>query len=175
MVAECLANGGFDMAEIIALLVLGGIIGDMARRRERSPSVFRLMLYACWFSGEIVGGFLGYAVAASTGPHPNLLFVYGAALVGAVCGAMVAFILAKSCGPLNDEWKDIGQLPMRRSRLLGAAIGGIGGAAVGALVVWFMYGNQQIEGNLPMVLQGALAVGLVGALLGLVSGVQKEV
>jgi hypothetical protein len=36
-----------------------------------------------------------------------------------------------------------------------------------------MYGGQEVEGNLPLVVQGFLAVGFIGALLGLVSGIQK--
>jgi ribosome biogenesis SPOUT family RNA methylase Rps3 len=50
------------MLEIIALLVLGGLIGDMARRRERTPSLFQAMLVLFWFGGEIAGGVLGYAL-----------------------------------------------------------------------------------------------------------------
>jgi hypothetical protein len=162
------------MLEIIALLVLCGLIGDMARRRERTPSVFQAMLVLLWFGGEIAGGVLGYVLAVSSGQAPNLLLIYGGALAGAVCGAASAFVLAKSYGPLNGEWKDLAELPVRRSRLLGAVVGGIGGGAVGAAVIWFMYRDVQTEGNLPIALQGFLAVGIVGALLGLVSGVQKE-
>jgi hypothetical protein len=36
-----------------------------------------------------------------------------------------------------------------------------------------MYGGGQVEGNLPVIVQGFLAVGFIGALLGLVSGLQK--
>jgi hypothetical protein len=160
--------------EIIALLVLGGLIGDMARRRERTPSLFQAMLVLFWFGGEIAGGVLTYVLAVSSGPAPNLLLIYAGALAGAVCGAASAFVLAKSFGPLNGEWKNLAELPVRRSRLLGAVVGGVGGGVLGAALVKFMYGNVQTEGNLPIVLQGFLAVGIVGALLGLVSGVQKE-
>jgi hypothetical protein len=53
-----------EMLEIILLLVLSGIIGDMARRRRRSPSLFGWLLIVCWFGGEIAGAVPGYTHAA---------------------------------------------------------------------------------------------------------------
>jgi hypothetical protein len=57
---------------------------------------------------------------------------------------------------------------------MGAIVGGVGGGIIGAVIVSVMYRPEQAEDNLPMVVQAFLAVGLIGALLGLVSGVQKE-
>jgi hypothetical protein len=162
------------MLEIVVLLVLSGIIGNMARRRGRSPSLFGFLLIACWFSGEVAGAVLGYILSAGTVTgKPNLLLVYGLALCGAAAGAGLAFLIARSLGPLDGVWRDVSGVPVRRSRLLGAVVGGVGGGVIGAIVVAVMYGGEQTEGNLPMVVQGFLAVGFIGALLGLVSGVQK--
>jgi hypothetical protein len=159
------------MLESIALIVLIGKVSDMARRRGRSTSLFGLMLLIGWLVGEGAGGTLGY-LAHSGGT--NLLLIYGLALAGATVGAGIAFLVAASFRPVDGAWRDLGKLPVRRSRLRGALIGGVAGGVFGALVVAFMYGGQQSEGNLPLVLQGFLAVGFVGALLGLVSGVQKD-
>jgi hypothetical protein len=162
------------MFEIILLLVLSGMIGDMARRRGRSPSLFGLLLIACWFGGEIAGAVLGYALSANAATgKPSLLLAYGLALCGAAAGASLTFLIARSLGPVDGVWREVSEVPVRRSRLLGAIVGGAGGGVIGAIVVAVMYGGEQVEGNLPMVVQGFVAVGFVGALLGLVSGVQK--
>jgi hypothetical protein len=162
------------MIELIVLIVLMGKIGDMARRRGRSPNLFGLLLLVCWFGGEAAGAVLGYLLSGAGGAgKPNLLLIYGPALVGAALGAGIAFLAARSLSPVGGVWRELAELPVRRSRLLGAVVGGLGGGVIGAVVVWRMYGGEQFEGNLPMVVQGFLAAGFVGALLGLVSGLQK--
>lgn len=163
-----------QMIEIIVLVVLLGMIGDMARRRGRSSSRFGLLLVVGWFGGEIAGGVLGSVVSRDAAGKPNMLVVYGFALCGAAIGAGLVFLFVLTRAPVGGVWRDLSALPVRRSRLLGAVVGGVGGGAIGALVVVFMYGAEQTEGNLPLAVQGCLAVGFIGALLGLVSGVQKE-
>src|SRR6476469_8603939 len=53
------------MVEIISLLVLQGFIADMARRRERSTTVFRSMLFLCWFGCEFAAMGLAYLGASA--------------------------------------------------------------------------------------------------------------
>ena len=119
------------MLEIILLLVLSGIIGDMARRRSRSPSLFGLLLIVCWIGGEIAGAVLGSTLSAGTAAgKPNLLLTYGVALCGAAIGAGLAFLIARSLGPVDGVWRDLSELPVRRSRLLGAVVGGVGGGVM---------------------------------------------
>jgi hypothetical protein len=63
-----------------------------------------------------------------------------------------------------------------RSRLLGAIVGGIGGAAIGFGATFYLYGSDMREPNLgllPRILAG-LAVGALGALLGSLSGLSKD-
>ena len=87
---------------------------------------------------------------------------------------MVAFLIARSFSPIDGVWRELSEMPIRRSRLWGAVAGGVGGGVIGAIAVAAMYGGEQTEGNLPLMVQGFLAVGFVGALLGLVSGVSKR-
>jgi hypothetical protein len=163
------------MVEILALLALTRIIGDMARRRGRSASGFQLMLLVFWFGGEILGAALTYAlVADSQQGKVNLVPIYCYALVGAVAGAVLAFVVAKMAKPVDGRWIDVQDDESRRSRLKGAIIGGLAGGVFGALVVKFLYGDDPGAEEMSLMLQGFLAVGLVGALLGLVSGLQKE-
>jgi hypothetical protein len=166
------------MIEIIALLVLLGKIGDMARRRGRNPSLFGLLLLVCWLGGEVAGAVLGYMLSGSTqAGEPNLLLlIYGLTLAGAAIGAGIAFLVARSLGPVDGVWREPADLPVRRSRLWGVVVGGVGGGVIGAIVTAFMYGGEQSGGNpplMPMIVLSFLAVGFIGALLGLVSGVQK--
>jgi hypothetical protein len=162
------------MIEIITLIVLLGKIADMARRRGRSPALFSILLLVCWFVGEAAGFVLGFVLSGARGTgEPNWLLIYGLALAGAAIGGALAFLIARAIGPVDGVWRELTSLPVRRSRLWGAVAGGVGGGIIGAAVVALMYGGKQFENNLPIIVQGFLAVGLLGALLGLVSGVQK--
>jgi hypothetical protein len=161
------------MIEILALLILGGQIADMARRRGRSPTLFVLMLCLLWFGGEVAGGVLGYLLFGAGGTRTNssLHIVYSMALAGAAAGGLCAFVLARAIGPVGGMFREVQLVPVRRSRLLGVIVGGLGGGLIGGVVPYVMYGGQE---ELSVVLQGALAVSAIGALLGLVSGVQRE-
>jgi hypothetical protein len=164
------------MLEIIALFVLVGKIGSMARSRHRSPLLFGLLLLVCWFGGEAAGAAIGYLQSgtAQTG-MPNILKIYGLALAGAAVGAGVAFLAVQLSGPVDRMWREPTELPGRRSRLWGAVAGGVAGGLIGAILVAVMYGQIQVEDRMPMVVESSLVVGSIGALLGLVSGVQKKV
>ena len=154
------------MLEIIALIALVGKIGDMARRRGRSPALLGLLLIVCWFGGEVAGAVLGYKLSAG---RPNMLLIYGLALAGAGVGVGIAFLVARSLSPVDGVWRELPELSMRRSRLWGAVIGGVAGGVIGAIFVVVMYRGQQE----PPVVASFFAVGFLGALLGLISGVPK--
>jgi hypothetical protein len=161
--------------EIIALMVLMGRIGDMARRRGRHPALFSLLLLVCWFGGEVAGAVLGYVLSNPGGTaQPDTPLIYGLALLGAAVGAVAAFLVARSFSPVDGVWREPDALPIRRSRLRGAVVGGVCGGVIGAVVIAVIYGVQEVKANLPMMALGCLAMACVGALLGLVSGLQKE-
>src|SRR5205814_243965 len=160
-----------SMLEIIALLISFGVIGNMACRRGRSESLFGLLLTVCWFGGEVAGGVVGYACSvAAYGDQPNLLLIYGLALSGAALGAGLAFLIAHRLPPIDGVWREVPVTPVRRSRLWGTVAGGLFGGVIGAVVVLLMYGGVQVDASLPLVMQGFLGVGFLGALLGLISG-----
>lgn len=163
------------MIEIVSLVILLGVIGDMARRRGRHPSLFGLMLLVCWFGGELSSAALGFLLSGILGGEgPNFVLMYGLALFGAAAGAGLAFFWAASIAPVDGVWRDLASSPVRRSRLWGVLAGSLFGGLLGAVVTGAMYGGVQFDGSLPLVVQGFLAVGFVGGLLGLVSGLQSE-
>lgn len=160
------------MLEIIVLLCLLGVIGNMALRRGRSQLLLGLALVGCWFGGEVAGGMLGYALSALVSDgRPNLLLVYGSALVGAALGSGTVLLVVRYLPPVNGVWRDLASSPFRRSRVWGAIAGGLIGGVFGAVLVVLMYGQVDVEGSVPLVAQGFLAVGFTGTLLGLVTGV----
>jgi len=63
-------------------------------------------------------------------------------------------------------------------RLVCATVGGISGALIGAVVLYLLYGQQCLKveegniGGLPLLTQGAIAAGILGALLGLIFGIR---
>lgn len=160
------------MIEIIALLALAQLIGDMARRRGRSASGFKAMLLAFWLGGEFLGAVVYYLASQSPQASVNWAAVYGLALMGAVAGGILALLVAKMVRPVDGQWIDAAQEAPRRSRLKGAFVGGLSGGVLGVLVARFLYGDDSSAGQ--MMLQSFVAVSLFGALLGLVSGLQKE-
>jgi hypothetical protein len=159
------------MPEIITLLVLGGIIRDMALRRGRSPLLFGLMLFALWFGGELAGAVLGFMLSRAI---PNVLLIYILALAGASAGGVIALLIANSLPPVDGVWRDPATFPPRRSRLWGAVAGGVGGGVIGAGIVATMFKGALWEGPLPLPIQAFLVVGFLGALLGLISGVERS-
>jgi hypothetical protein len=163
------------MLDIIVLLILRQSLSGMARRRGLNATGYTWMLVLLWFGGQI-GGFLiglGLAAAIARGDAPNLMVAYGVGLAGAAFGALLTFGIV-AAKPSIEAPEELPEQPVGRSRLVGVIAGSIGGLIIGGAMTYFLYGGARIEGNLPMVLQGAVAAGTVGALLGLVAGVQRE-
>lgn len=161
------------MIEIIAVLLLAGVIGDMARRRGRSPTLFGLLLVLFWFGGEALGGLVGYVWTRDVGSgRYDLLVTYGLALCGAIAGGGLAVLVVHSLGPVDGQWRELASLPARQSRLLGAVVGGIAGGVVGALCVLLLHGGELTGDGLSRTAIGFLTVAFVGSLLGLVSGLR---
>jgi hypothetical protein len=125
------------MLEIISLFVLQGVIANMARRRDRTPMVFRVMLFLCWFCGEFAGGGAGYLLAQVMGSQNFFAWIVSGATLGAAFGATTAFVWAKGQSPLNGEWRDLSEVSAGKSKLAGAIGGGLSGMLIGAGVVAF--------------------------------------
>jgi len=160
------------MIEVVALVVLLGKIGDMARRRGRSPNLFGLMLVICWCVGEIAGGILGFILGLTLERSMNVnpLVFYTVALLGGALGGWIAFRIAGLIDPVGGVWREPEEFGTRRYRLLGAVVGGVVGVVMGAFIVWMTHGNAHVMAYDRLIL---LAAGFMGALFGVVSGVQK--
>lgn len=163
------------MLEIIALLTLGKAIAAMATRRGRSAALFVVMLLVLWLGGEFAGAILG-ALAVAAGGHSmddHMFMVYLGCLVGAAAGAVTAFTVAYNIPPAEgrSHEQDIIPLdaPLRTSRAKGAIIGAVFGGLIGAFIAFGMR-----SGELAPVAMGAVAVGTLGGLFGMLSGLQTE-
>ncbi len=92
------------MLEIIILIALCKRLGTIVREKGYRAGGYQFMLVAFWFGGEIAGAIFGVVLAHAT--HPELEeaplgMVYIPALLGAVLGAVTAFIIAKSLHPVQ--------------------------------------------------------------------------
>lgn len=102
------------MLDIIVLVLLGMQIAKMAKNKGRSPVPWVLMLVAFWFGGAIGFAVLAGIVTAVVDPNAAendmLLIFVGAAIAGAVSGAVLSFVIVSMLPDLSDEY------PRRGSR-----------------------------------------------------------
>jgi hypothetical protein len=104
------------MLEIVVLIVLGQKIAKMAKSRGRSAWPWVLLLIGCWYGGAFAAGITAMIVMTmadpqAAAPNPNgppgdLLILMGAALAGAVCGAVFAFVVVSLLPDVRDQWDD---------------------------------------------------------------------
>jgi hypothetical protein len=95
--------------------------------------------------------------------------LYGFA--GGAVGAAYAQLIARSLSPVDGVMRELPETPVKRSRLAGVLIGGIGGGAFVAVLAGFMYSDVGHRSAVAtMAVQAFLAVGAIGAGLGLLSG-----
>jgi hypothetical protein len=116
------------MLEIVVLIVLGQKIARMARDRGRSAWPWVLLLIGCWYGGAFAAGVTAMIVMMmadpqAAAPNPNgppgdLLVFIGAALAGAICGAIFAFVVVSLLPDVRDQWDDEDDRYERRSRRL---------------------------------------------------------
>jgi MFS family permease len=82
------------MIEIIMLIYLTRLVGDIVKKKNRKAGWYKFMAVLLWIGGEVVGGFIGGLIVALTGS--SQLFIYLLALIGAATGALIAFVVAKA-------------------------------------------------------------------------------
>jgi hypothetical protein len=86
------------MLEIVLLYFLCKRLGEMLRGKGQSPLPYQIMLVVFWFGGEFLAGVAAgvlYAVQnGGASPEPFDLTVYLFAMMGAACGAGLAFLIA---------------------------------------------------------------------------------
>ena len=83
------------MLEILLVIHLSKQIGNVLRKKGRSPGWYQAMLVAFWFGGELMGLLVS---AALMGGEVNAL-AYVGALLGAGVGAGLAFFVAHQATP----------------------------------------------------------------------------
>lgn len=88
------------MLEIIVLIYLSRLIGRIVERKNRRSGWYKLMAVLLWIGGEIAGAFVGLVYTGFD--ESQQIFIYPFALVGAVAGAAVAFVIVKSLPPQED-------------------------------------------------------------------------
>ena len=114
------------MLEIVVLIVLGQKIAKMAKSRGRSAWPWVILLIGCWYGGAFAAGITAMIVMAiadpqaaaanPNGPPEDLLILIGAALVGAICGAIFAFVVVSMLPDVRDQYDDEDERYERRPR-----------------------------------------------------------
>jgi hypothetical protein len=88
------------MLEIIALIFLTRKIGEIVESKNRKAGWFKFMTVALWIGCELTGAIIGGVYAALTGASDAVAYIF--ALAGAVVGALLSFVIAKSL-PVKAE------------------------------------------------------------------------
>ena len=86
------------MLEIALLIVLTRKIGEICRGKGRAATGLKILTVVLWFGFEFLGGLIG---AIATAGEENVI-IYICALLGAVVGATIAFLIAKNLAPINQ-------------------------------------------------------------------------
>jgi len=88
------------MLEIIALLFLTRKIGAICEEKGRKARWYKALTVLLWFGCEAGGAVVGIITVGSGG----VIYVY--ALIGAVVGAGISFLIAKSLKPMGQTILD---------------------------------------------------------------------
>jgi hypothetical protein len=93
------------MIEIIVLIFLSRKMAAIVRDKGRSPVGYVLMLILFWLGAEFAAGIIGGIVsfALNLQEEVALLAILPFALIGAACGAGLAFLIAYSVPALHDD------------------------------------------------------------------------
>ncbi len=86
------------MLEIAFLILFSRRISSILKAKGRKPAWYIVMAIVFWFGGEFAGMIISSLVImiATGAAEPNTLVIYAGALVGAVCGAAIAFAIVKA-------------------------------------------------------------------------------
>ncbi len=114
------------MLEIFLIIALCSAIGKMLTNKgytTRWP--FQLLFVCLWFGGELFGAVVGMGLSANPATGgPDMVSVYVCALIGAACGAVVAFVIVGIL-PAQDGQYDFEDHYAGRDRLRPAERAGI--------------------------------------------------
>src|SRR5262245_61407664 len=95
------SNPEAPMLEILLLFFLCKKIGAIVAAKGHTKTGYQVMLVAFWIIGEISGAVL--AVVVLDFGEDNPLALLGPALLGAGCGAGIAFLIANSLSDVRVQ------------------------------------------------------------------------
>jgi predicted lipid-binding transport protein (Tim44 family) len=88
------------MLEILALILLTGQIGKIVEAKGHKSGKYKWMTVGLWFGGEIAGLVVGLFLAILLGGDESAqCIIYIVALLGAIAGAVLAYVIAKNLQP----------------------------------------------------------------------------
>jgi hypothetical protein len=112
--------------DIIVLVLCGRHIASIAKRKNRNPVGYVLLLVFGWIGLEVLGGITGIILAEVTGAREDeaMLFIVPLAIMGALSGLGLAYLVVCSVAPLKrrrrtyDDYDDYDDAPRsdRRDR-----------------------------------------------------------
>ena len=94
------------MLEIFGIIFLANKNGKNASDRGRKPGSFKGLTFLLWFGCELIGFFTG--MAATNG---ETLSAYGVAILFAIIGGIISYIIAVNCKPGNYQEQQHAPLP----------------------------------------------------------------
>jgi hypothetical protein len=99
------------MLEILVIIGLSRKIAATCKEKGRSAVGWIVMFIGLWFGGEVIGAIVGTigGLAASGGEEPGFLIPWICGLLGAACGAAIAFAIVNGLPSVQPD--DYGQLP----------------------------------------------------------------
>jgi hypothetical protein len=93
------------MLEILFIWFLGKKIAAIATAKGRRPAGYVVLFVVMWFGGEISGAIASVATAGGGGP--DMCEFYEFALLGAIVGGVITFIIVSCLPAIHDD------LPLR--------------------------------------------------------------
>lgn len=87
------------MLEILLLIGLTKKIGNILHAKGRPSGWFKLLTVVLWIGGELLGAIIGGVIGEIS--ELGLVVAYPLALIGAVLGALVAYLIAQSVRPVE--------------------------------------------------------------------------
>lgn len=109
------------MLEIIILVLCGKHIASIAKRKNRNPVGYVLLMVGGWYGGAILGAIVGAILGAAAEANEDdfFLFILPFLLLGAACGLGLSYLVVCSVSPLpnrRNEYDDYDDEPRRRRR-----------------------------------------------------------
>jgi hypothetical protein len=98
------------MLEILVIIGFSRKIAAICKEKGRSAVGWIVMFIGLWFGGEVIGAIVGtIGGLAAGGEEPGFLIPWICGLLGAACGAAIAFAIINGLPSLRQD--EYGELP----------------------------------------------------------------